>query len=369
MNQISESYSNATPTNSSFTTSSGGPSTPVTSFDDSSSHRRTIARASVFDAFFQLGGFEENSPLADWVFNEERSANLSGDSLPHSGESSPLGFREQSGSRFRERLGSDSPVFILNNWKDDDTKQDNRPKKNKPRSKVPPPSKAGFTTNKRQSAVQFSNTSAAASHDRTAAPRRPFSLFRTRTSRSSKFEENDDPVNVSPKSKKKPQYTRSQTHPPLPLNSHHYVDSDSLSPSRPSMGTLHDWEKVDPLSTLDFQTLASTDNPFLHGDPHPTVGRSSTADTAPIPFPTSRTSTSTPPPTFMQRLSFVVTRPFRLSQGSRDHDSPTRHKQANRFSLRRTKSSMPDTAARPFFTSSPASTVHMHRLKPSISHT
>ncbi|KAJ8093467.1 hypothetical protein PM082_020324 [Marasmius tenuissimus] len=371
MNQLRDSYSNATSSNSSFSESSGGPSTPRTSPDGSNIHHRTTVRASVFDAFYQLGGFEENSQLAEWMFNE-------GGSIPSEISSSngpSIRFREQSGSRFRERLGSDSPMFILNNWRDDETIKGNRAKKDRSRSKAPPPSKAGSTANKKQNANRISI--APSSHQ----TRRPFSLFRNRNTPSEKlsgvFEDTKDPVEVSstpPKSKRKPPMLRSKTDPtsiPMPLDSPPYIDSNTTSPAgRPSLG---DWEKLDPLSTVDFQTLASTENPFLHGSQRPGEihTRPHTADGTPVPFPTSSqewAESSSGSPTFMQRLSLIVTKPFRNSHIDPDLDSPSRARSAARFSLRRTKSNTQDTTARPFFISTPPPTARMHRLKPSISH-
>ncbi|KAG7086402.1 hypothetical protein E1B28_002357 [Marasmius oreades] len=391
-------YSSATTPRSSLTSSTSGPRTPRTPLtkSDGSAIRASAARASVFDAYLKLGMFEENSPLATWVFNDGRSAtsNTTCCDFPSTDTvgSSPQAcrFREKSGSRFRERLDSDSPIFVLNNWKeDDDDSGSSRSSKNSKPSGRPLQNRS--TASQRQNTISFASnsTTAVVPQQQSNAARRPFSIFRTRRPRISSVSDlsvagEEVPVTSRKKITKRPPFSRVQTHPP-PMPStvayRHEIDEDQpLSPlRRPSVTSSSDWEKIDPLSSFDFNTLASTDNPFLHG-PQSSTPKSrrydgpltesiTSSSQVQIPFP------STPPPspsTLMQRLSAVVTRPFHISsnRGQRHSDSHARPKV---HSLRRTQSSVAgDTTAassRPFLSSTPPSvTIRMHRLTPFMSH-
>ncbi|KIK59191.1 hypothetical protein GYMLUDRAFT_686108 [Collybiopsis luxurians FD-317 M1] len=103
--------------------SSLSPSTPTREKDrtrtknvnwdrDRDRDRRTSSlRASVFDAFAELGAFEENSQIAAWIFNPDSVVD-DGSSLPRKGVT--VRFVEKSGSRFRERLNSDGSMNLLN---------------------------------------------------------------------------------------------------------------------------------------------------------------------------------------------------------------------------------------------------------------
>ncbi|KAF9265905.1 hypothetical protein L218DRAFT_956874 [Marasmius fiardii PR-910] len=379
------SYSNTTSPRSSMTSSTCGPCTPVTNSNDSDIHRRSVARASVFDAYLQLGMFEENSQLASWVYDDgSASASTSYDDFTTDVDvgSPPVSqFREKSGSRFRERLDSDSPIFVLNNWQEEDSSSSRSSKK---KSKPP-----GWQSN-RSNADQRPNSIRFASNTRqqqqSNAARRPFSIFRSRSPRTPSFNTSQEAIRELPelqepskKGSKRPTAHRYQTHPaPKSAGRHDDVHTSPLSPlDRPSISS-GEWEKIDPLTTLDFNTLSLTENPFLHGPQTPNA-KNKAPPTTPemqVPFP----STSAPrslSPTLMQRLSAVVTRPFHHSSSNRSQhssDTPSSYNRASMFhSLRRTQSSAAaDTVPRPFLLSSlppsPPVTSQMHRLMPSVSH-
>lgn len=70
--------------------------------------RNSVARESVFDVFFELGGTQENSRIAHWMFGEGADVNEEEEE-----ELKIVSFREESGSRFRERMDSQGPASIF----------------------------------------------------------------------------------------------------------------------------------------------------------------------------------------------------------------------------------------------------------------
>ncbi|ESK85257.1 hypothetical protein Moror_11364 [Moniliophthora roreri MCA 2997] len=396
--------------------SSSTPGTPPLESDisiDSTSVRRSILRASVFDAFLQLGGLDENSQIADWMFSEQQPDSMgSGSNSNHKdqidwGPSSPYRFREKSGSRFRERLDSDAPDFMLHAsiWDDDENPKNSlsqAPIKPKQSDRVQSATQNSRSMAGRRSALKF----AANIPEPRNPTRKTFFLFRSRTARhprASKVpektlgvedsEDDSSPSSSPPTKNRRLSLFRTKTHPPPTIvAAPDFVDSP-LSPA----SITSDWERVDPLSTIDFQTLTNTDNPFLHGNGHQRPSHSKEdAGNPQVPFPgvdsPSRASSESDnqyshSSTLMQRLSVVVTRPFqryshhhhvgeRQRSPSESESSPSKSiRQGPVFPpLRRTQSNtVPDTSThRGFLMSVPSAptyaTSQMIPLTNSMSH-
>ncbi|KAK7037588.1 hypothetical protein VNI00_011080 [Paramarasmius palmivorus] len=400
---------NGTPTSS----SSEIPSTPALESDistnsDSTSGRRSMLRASVFDVFLQLGGLEENSQIADWMFNDDSDhiVNSSSSSYRDKGQvdwgtSTPYRFREKTGSRFRERLGSDAPDFVLHAsiWDDDNT-ESSSPSSNKLKfmDRVRTPNSPALSHGSgsmagRRSTLKF----AAESPTPRDTNRKSFFLFRSRSTRHPRMstvpgktleavvDSEDDSFPSSSFPAKNPRLSlfRTKTHPPpMVMETPDFVES----PVSPASIT-SEWERVDPLSTIDFQTLTNTDNPFLHGNgqQRPSHSQEDAGNHLKIPFPSgvdlsspksSRSSSESDDhhqdghhSTLMQRLSVVVTRPFQRHSHhhhqrspSDSEPSPKTDGRATLFAtLRRTQSNTaPDTSTqRAFLMSAPSSSMRV----------
>ncbi|KAJ3805868.1 hypothetical protein F5876DRAFT_69433 [Lentinula aff. lateritia] len=286
-----------------------------------SGHRASVLRASVFDAFAELGAFDENSQIAEWIFNPDvDDASFSNSSTGPRKHN--VHFLEKSGSRFRERLNSDASGNLLN----------------------------GFTSPAKPPALPSSYSTSPTPTRRPT--RRFFNGLRTRSAsrhRTDKRRTSDEtiveetPATVSPSKKRPFLQFRSKSSRTIPTSSSHPPSSslDLHRPSflvelghasSPSIATNASWEHIQGSASLDL--LRSTDNSpvntFLHGKHHPAPG---------IPFPSQG---ETRGGSLFLKLSNAVARPFSAGSIHTDLDARSSAAGSTTNSIRRTQSRPPE---------------------------
>ncbi|KAJ3728278.1 hypothetical protein C8R42DRAFT_653340 [Lentinula raphanica] len=276
-----------------------------------SDHRASALRASVFDAFAELGAFDENSQIAEWIFNPNVDDNSFASSSTGPRKVN-VHFLEKSGSRFRERLNSDGSANLLNGFA----------------NKAMPSSSPTSPLPTRRPTMRFFNGLRARSASRNrrdkkklqetiveeprvsvpASPskKRPFLQFRSKSSRTVPTSISY-PISSSLDLPRPPRLSelRSESSPVAVTLAH---------TSSPSIATNTSWEHIQGSASLDL--LRSTDvspmNTFLHGKQSPKPG---------IPFPTERDQPGHGGGSlFLKKISTAVARPF--SAGSATNPDP-----------------------------------------------
>ncbi|KAJ3892398.1 hypothetical protein GG344DRAFT_64643 [Lentinula edodes] len=297
-----------------------------------SGHRASVLRASVFDAFAELGAFDENSQIAEWIFNPDVDDASFSDSSTGPRKHN-VHFLEKSGSRFRERLNSNASGNLLNGFSS---------------SAKPPALPSSYSTSPiptRRPTRRFFNglrTRSASRHK----------MDKRRTSDETIVEET--PVAVSPSKKRPFLQFRSKSSRTIPTSSSHPPSASLDLPrpsflgeirsisspvtvelghaSSPSIATNASWEHIQGSASLDL--LRSTDNPpvntFLHGKHSPAPG---------IPFPSQRESRGG---SLFLKLSNAVARPFSAGSIHADLDARSSAAGSTTNSIRRTQSRPPE---------------------------
>ncbi|KAJ4475582.1 hypothetical protein J3R30DRAFT_3500789 [Lentinula aciculospora] len=300
-----------------------------------SDHRASILRASVFDAFAELGAFDENSQIAEWIFNPDVDASSFASSSTGPRKIN-VHFIEKSGSRFRERLNSDASGNLLNGF----TRTPNSP----PSSPSPIPT--------RRPTMRFFDGLRARSASRNRRDKR-------RTSEETIVEETI--TAVSPSKKRPFLQFRSKSSRTIPISSP-FLPSSSLELARPgllsgarsesspvtitlghtsspSIVTNASWEHIQGSASLDLlrSTEISPVNTFLHGKHPPTPG---------IPFPSQREHSGGS--LFLKKISTAVARPFSAGSIHPDTESSFNRSSAAGYTtnvinpIRRTRSRPPE---------------------------
>ncbi|KAJ3731651.1 hypothetical protein DFJ43DRAFT_1224626 [Lentinula guzmanii] len=277
-------------------------------------HRASTLRASVFDVFAELGAFDENSQIAEWIFNPnvDDAAFASSSAGPRKVN---VHFLEKSGSRFRERLNSDGSANLLNGYTS----------RVKPFASSPSPSTSPMPT--RRPPMRFFNGLRARSASRNRRDKR----------RSPEETIVEEPITTVSPSKKRPflQY--------LPRPGYLGEMRSASSPvtvvlghtSSPSIATNASWEHIQGSASLDL--LRSTDispvNTFLHGKHSPAPG---------IPFPSQRESGGGS--LFLKKISTAVARPFSAASTNHpDTDTSVMKRASYQINpIRRTRSRPPE---------------------------
>ncbi|KAJ3793897.1 hypothetical protein GGU11DRAFT_798154 [Lentinula aff. detonsa] len=298
-------------------------------------HRASTLRASVFDVFAELGAFDENSQIAEWIFNPnvDDAAFASSSTGPRKVN---VHFLEKSGSRFRERLNSDGSANLLNGYTS----------RVKPFASSPSPSTSPMPT--RRPPMRFFNGLRARSASRnrrdkrrspeetiveepitTVSPskKRPFLQFRSKSSRT--IPTSSSQTTTSSLDLPRPGYLggmRSASSPVTVVLGH---------TSSPSIATNASWEHIQGSASLDL--LRSTDispvNTFLHGKHSPAPG---------IPFPSQRESGGGS--LFLKKISTAVARPFSAASTNHpDTDASVMKRASYQINpIRRTRSRPPE---------------------------
>ncbi|KAE9396001.1 hypothetical protein BT96DRAFT_997167 [Gymnopus androsaceus JB14] len=227
--------------------------------------RRTSSlRASVFDAFAELGAFDENSEIAEWIFNPDVDDSSREDSsiAPKKGN---VHFLEKSGSRFRERLNSDASMNLLKAY-------------------------TGVTK------VAASPSSSASPVPTSRPTRRFFNGLRARSVSRNREDRPDIFTSVSPR----PPLMFPGLPSILGLN-HHLIRPIPGTIPLPAFGTNASWVNIQPSPSLDLLRPNTIDvppvNPFLQGKTSPRPG---------IPFPREKEKERS----VFSKISTVVARPF-----------------------------------------------------------
>ncbi|KAK0227763.1 hypothetical protein IW262DRAFT_1454942 [Armillaria fumosa] len=200
-----------------------------------SSHESTVLRASVFDVFVQLGALEQNSPVAEWMFNDPDDD--SGSSARRSG----VHFAESNtGSRFRERFDFD---YSVGDWDDGDARKERLARSSSRASRF-------IARMRSRSRAKSTKRTQTPEIDLTPLPLAPPKRKRT-VLRSNLRTKSEQDVAVPPV----PQFTRANSinsPPPIqkpPRQSFFRSKTQSYGPPDEVTSVSENWEEISPLST------------------------------------------------------------------------------------------------------------------------